>query len=768
MDITNAILSKFKEKYKDEYIISDIKCLIDSEYNKENYKLYNENKEQIDTKIQNDKESIICYTTIRNRQVDERIKELSKSKEINLIGCSLFIKNLESNLYIREYEYVNYETDMIETKKISYYDFNYDDDRNIILHLYNSVKNLTNLYELSKQENNNDIINFIKFLDIDKYVIRIYIDHSILYYLLYNNRNRLLFELLIYIFDSPLVEIYYYISPLSGTYIINDDKTCKFNHNDTFGTIMRLMPLFIKDELNYKAYHSRDCRTSFGSIMDLIFMKSYKDEYFKETLKYYPTFIKNFNEDVYANKYVISKEELKDNIIRYSSWVGCKKPIINSHGIKLLLSDDNELKPYLLKYGNERVNNKNITYYSYGVDEVSRAVKPIIIYMIKKIFNNSSNNITSKEKEDFYKIISLSEICLKNLKDNNDECKYYYTNEGIIENKKNEILDEDYNKKLLNNIDIGINNYIRQNQHPINDTFIFDNIIGYIIIDFNEEDNNNYYILYNNLYTNEQNNTDKYLLNIRKSINPNKDYKKNLLFIIRNYMLSKLIKCFDDNSLNNDDSKFKEFLMNMIYMFYIINKKFTHIYQYDYIVYIYLYLNYCSLFDKNTRIALLLTIYQLTTNILHELPLHKEHINNITFNYKYNIYKLEYLNKFDNIMYDIHKDILNGNINNNININILKEYFNNLQQIIYKYSHNKNNNLLSNDFIFNYLISSDFLITLPFYYIHSHMFFPGIFGFNSNEKVIFQTYIDDTIIINHRIEDEIDNNIKMFFNEESN
>lgn len=764
MDITNAILSKFKEKYKDEYIISDIKCLIDSEYNKENYKLYNENKEQIDTKLQNDKESIICYTTIRNRQSDERIKKLSKSKEINLIGCSLFIKNLESKIHIHnEYTFFDdndeSESDMIETKEISNHIFNYTDDRNIILHLYNSVKNLTNLYELSKQENNNDIINFIKFLDIDKYVIRIYIDHSILYYLLYNDNNHFL----TYIFNSPLVEIYYYISPLSGTYIINDDKTCKFDHNDTFGTIMRLMPLFIKDELNYKAYHSRDCRTSFGSIMDLIFMKSYKDEYFKETLKYYTTFIKEFNEDVYASKYVISKEELKDNIIRYLSWVGCKKPIINSHGIKLLLSDDNELKPYLLKYGNERVNKENITSYSYGVDEVSRAVKPIIIYMIKKIFNNSSSNITTKEKEDFYKIISLSEICLKNLKDNNNECKYYYTNEGIIENKKNEILDENYNKKLLYNIDVGINNYIRQNQHPIIDTFIFDNIIGYLIIDFNEEENNNYYILYNNLYTNEKIDADKYYLNIRKSINPNKDYKKNLLFIIRNYMLSNLIEYFENNSLNNDDSKFKEFLMHMIYMFCIINIKFTHIYQYDYIVYIYLYLNYCSLFDKNTRIALLLTIYQLTANILHELPLHKVHIDNITFNYKYNIYKLEYLNKFDNIMYDIHKNILNGNINNNININILKEYFNNLQQIIYKYSHNKNNNLLNNDFIFNYLISSDFLITLPFYNIHSHMFFPGIFGFKSNEKVMFRTYFDNTTIINPIIKDEIDKNIKMFF-----
>ena len=162
---------------------------------------------------------------------------------------------------------------------------------------------------------------------------------------------------------------------------------------------MRLMPLFTKDELNYKAYHSRDCRTSFGSIMDLIFMKSYKDEYFKEILKYYTTFIKDFNEDVYASKYVISEEELKDNIIRYLSWVGCKKPIIDSHGIKLLLSDDNELKPYLLKYGNKRVNKENITFYSYGVDEVSRAVKPIIMYMIKKIFNNSLSNITDKDIE---------------------------------------------------------------------------------------------------------------------------------------------------------------------------------------------------------------------------------------------------------------------------------------------------------------------------------------------------------------------------------
>lgn len=738
MNIANKILTKIKEN--DIYIVNDIKCLIDSENNKQETELYDNNKEKFNKINKIDKESIICYSIIRNKECDERIKRLS---EINIIGCSLFIKELNG----------------------MYNEFDFVDNRNILLNLYNSVKNFTELYNLLKQENN-DIINFIKYLDIDKYIIRIYVDHSVLYYYL-NTTNEEYKKLFDYIFTSPLVEIYYYISPLSGKYILkHNDNICHFYHNDTFGTIMRLMPLFIKDEINFKTYNSRDCRISFGSIMDLLFIKLYKDEYFEKipSIYSYNKYTNLFKEDVYATKYVVSVSEQHDDIIRYVSWVGCKKPIIESHGIKLLLSEDNELKDYLLKYGNHRIDSENITPYSYGVDEISRVVKPIIMYMIKKIYDHLSqfdkiNNVN--------KISSLSEICLKNLKDDNSKCQYYYNNKGIIENKNHEILDIDYNKTLLRNIDKGVNNYFRIDEPAINNNYIDENIVGYIITDYNIKIDNNYFKIFNDRLT-TYNGTAKFNSNIKYCNNTNKNYSYNVLFIIRNLMISKLINFYYSKCLyatGEDNVNFKYFIINMIFMFCIPYFHLTIKNQIDYIIYMYLYLNYCSIFDNNTRISLLLLLYPESNNMFYELPIHYHYVNDETFSMK-DIYKIKYLKEFDKIMYDIHKEILNIKIHDKTIEKRLKIYLYYLQKIIYKKSKVKNENLLTYNYIFNSLKSNNFLYTLPFHSIAIDIFEHGLFSYNYSlnntlyNKILIED--DDNYIINQHVLDKFNQIYNMF------
>ena len=361
------------KKLKPNLKISELKYLENSE---ENDKL----AESLDNinKIEGKYRSSICYYTIKTQELENRIKSY---EEKNIIGCSMFAGKLECTLNKVDWDY-----------------------RNMILHIFNTVKNFDDMIKICKYTDNNKITNFFKYVDIPTYLIRIYIDHSILIYYL-KTTNEIHKKMLDYILNSPNVELFYYITPLSGKYII-DDKHIEIKHNETFGTIMRLLPLFIKDEINFKSYHSRDARLGFGTSTDFTFMKAFKNNE-------YNIFD---NVDLYGFKYDGTPREAYDNIFRFSAWVGCKNSIIKSNGIKLILSTD-DIDKYLIKYPIFRIIGSPGEF-AYGVDEPSRIIKALTLYIIHKIYKNIDIN----------KINSLNQICLTKLYENeiNNNCKYYY------------------------------------------------------------------------------------------------------------------------------------------------------------------------------------------------------------------------------------------------------------------------------------------------------------------------------------------------------
>lgn len=428
--------------------ISELKYL---ENSKENDKL----SEKLDdiNKVQGKPRSTICYYTIKSKELENRINSY---EEKNILGCSMFAGKLECTLDKVDWDY-----------------------RNMILHIFNTVKNLDDMIKVSKYTDNNKITNFFKYVDIPTYFIRIYIDHSILIYYL-KTTNQIHKKMFDYIFSSPNVELFYYITPLSGKYII-DDKHIEIKHNETFGTIMRLLPLFIEDEVNFKSYHSRDARLGFGLSTDFTFMKAFKDN--KYNL---------FNNiDIYGFKYDGTPGEANDHIYRFSAWVGCKNSIIKSNGIKLLLSRD-DIDKYLTKYPIFRISGTPGEF-AYGVDEPSRIIKAITLYIIHKIYQQININ----------DIDSLNQICLTTLyeNENSHDCKYYYdTNFNIYNNFKNKINNDNIiiNKNnMINNINIhNNNNSIDLNNIIINKlkNITYFNLIR--IINKNNNKSNSYFFKY--------------------------------------------------------------------------------------------------------------------------------------------------------------------------------------------------------------------------------------------------------------------------------
>lgn len=750
-NIAYKLLKSLNTKYPNQFTISKIQCLVDSLNNEKQSEVYEFNKDKLNAV---DKNSIICYSLIRNNNINKRINNLS---EINIIGCSLFLKDMEID----------------DPTKIEF-----NDSRYMFANLFKSIKTINDLYEISKSQNDNEIVNYLKYLDLDKYVIRLYIDHLVLYYYLYTT-NETHKKILEYIFTSPVVEIYYYISLLSGSYEINENKTCKIHHNNTFGTIMRLMPLFVQDPVKFKTYHSRDCRTPFGKINDLLFIKLFKDNLinkFYKNMRMFDNSINLYNEDIYAIPYHNTDSETQNNVFRYIAQLGCKKPIINSHGIQLLLNSD-DLVEYLQIYPNPYRLTGELTDFSYGVDEISRIVKPIMIYIIRKI-----NEQFDKNDNILNNINSLDQICYEPLYDpnnnptydnnskeyrkkhnynntyikDNSKCKYYYNNKGIIKNN-DRIIDKTKNKNILNDIHILGSNHDKyiffKNIHNINIYNLIENIYKFIINIYSSnndsfENLNYYHEMINKKYIDIINNIIQYNMtpNIIYEDNDPSDLdvtdisnQKLLLYIIRHKMQLELIKYYKNNienniQYNNDDKIFyKNLYFTLLYTFNYMNMKNYSLSNYDTnfsynnslkdiyndkiknfkgnVYLIALYFTYCSLLDYKTRIHLLLFIYQLSNNV--KLNFGEEYIiNNIDELIINNVYDINKLLKFDKIIYSIHENILNDfKINDNNILHHLTNYLSLKKENIVSTVTRYNNTLLYN--LTKYFISNNSLINKP-------------------------------------------------------
>ena len=149
--------------------ISELKYLENSEENdKLSEKLDNINKGQGKPR------STICCYTIKSQELENRINSY---EEKNIIGCSMFAGKLECTLDKVDWDY-----------------------KFMLLHIFNTVKNLDDMIKVSKYTDNNKITNFFKYVDIPTYFIRIYIDHSILIYYL-KTINQIHKKMLDYIFN---------------------------------------------------------------------------------------------------------------------------------------------------------------------------------------------------------------------------------------------------------------------------------------------------------------------------------------------------------------------------------------------------------------------------------------------------------------------------------------------------------------------------------------------------------------------------------------